>query len=147
MTKTEKDQNGSRTASAVREPVERKKRIPFGAPKRHWRAPENDGYVYRVFNDGWVREQGRVKRALEAGYEVVDDPKSGRAVGTNGDGSPINGVLMRIAKELYQEDQKLKQTVIDEVDREIHAGRFQEKAEDKRYIPKSGIEIESKLTP
>lgn len=121
-------------------PPERKKRIPFGMPhKKLPDVPENDGYQYRVINDNWHKEPGRVMRAMAAGYEKVQGHESG-AVGTNDDGSPIMGVLMRIPKELYEEDQKEKQKEIDKVDQAIRAGRFKEQPGDKRYIP-DGIKI------
>jgi len=69
------------------------------------------------------------------------------ARGSNEDGSPIEGVLMRIPKELYDSDQALKQKEIDKVDQEIHRGRFQEKPGDKRYIPPDGIKINESLKP
>ena len=130
-----------------RQAPRRKERIPFGVPTKHFNAPQNDGYVYRVFNDNWRKEPGRIQRALDAGYEYVKDDQSGTVVGTNEDGSAINGVLMRIPKEFYEEDQKLKQKEIDKVDAEINRGKFQEKPGDKRYIPSSGINIEAKLKP
>jgi hypothetical protein len=99
-----------------------------------------------VFNDNWRKEPDRITRANAAGYEIVDG-YPGITVGTNDDGTSINGILMKIPKEFYEADQKLKQQEIDKVDREIHRGKFQEKTEDKRYIPTSGIQIETKLTP
>ena len=122
----------------------RKERIPFGVPRPSIETPKGDGYHYRVFNDNWSREPDRIQRAVDAGYEVV---RNVNARGTNEDGSPIEGVLMRIPESLYKEDQSVKQKEIDKVDQEIHRGRFQEKASDKRYIPPSGIKIDSKLNP
>jgi len=129
---------------ATREQPKRKERIPFGVPQQSVITPKNDGYVYRVFNDNWSREPDRIQRALDAGYEKVRDV---RARGTNEDGSAIEGVLMRIPKELYESDQKLKQEENDKIDREIRRGKFQEKPGDKRYVPSSGISIESKINP
>ena len=85
--------------------LERTERVPFGVPVKRFNAPEEDGYVYRVFNDNWRKEPGRIERARMAGYETVPHERSGEAVGTNEDGSEITGVLMRIPKELYDEDQ------------------------------------------
>ena len=122
----------------------RKDRIPFGVPKQSVVTPENDGFKYRVFNDNWTKEPDRIQRAADAGYEVV---RNVNARGSNEDGSPIEGVLMRIPKELYDSDQALKQKEIDKVDQEIHRGRFQEKPGDKRYIPPDGIKINESLKP
>ncbi len=122
----------------------RKDRIPFGVPKQSVVTPENDGFKYRVFNDNWSRDPDRIQRAADAGYEFVRDVN---ARGSNEDGTPIEGVLMRIPKELYDQDQAAKKREIDKVDQEIHRGRFQEKPGDKRYIPPDGIRIENKLRP
>ena len=118
--------------------VKRKDRIPFGVPRQSIVTPENDGFVYRVFNDNWMREPDRIRRAADASWEVV---RNVNARGSNEDGSPIEGVLMRIPKELYDSDQVLKQKEVDKVDQEIHRGKFQEKASDRRYIPPDGIKI------
>lgn len=127
--------------SVIREKpkINRKERIPFGVPQSKLHSPSGDGYHYRVFNDNWRREPGRIQRALDAGYEVVKNFES-LAVGTNDDGSEIKGVLMRIPQELYDEDQKLKQKEVDKVDQAIRGGTIEQQAGDKRYIPQ-GIRI------
>lgn len=125
----------------------RKERIPFGIPKAHFIAPENDGYFYRVFNDEWAHEPGRIERANAAGYEIVDKAGSRLAVGTNESGSRITGILMRIPQELYDKDQALKQEEVDKVDKQIFRGNYLENPEDKRYIPRGGgVKAEVKLT-
>jgi len=124
----------------------RKERIPFGAPKQRLTNPGDPNFVYRVFNDNWRREPDRILRAKAAGYEVVEGYDN-ISVGTNEDGTAIKGVLMRIPKEFYQEDQALKQQENEKVDQEIRRGSFQEKPSDKRYIPPGGIRIDDKLTP
>ena len=129
-----------------REDKGRKKRVPFGSPAPRLPRGDDDRFVWRVFNDNWRREPGRIQRAKDAGYEVVGGCDE-VAVGVNEDGSAIKGVLMRIPKELYDEDQKLKQKEIDKVNEQINRGSFQEKPEDLRYVPKDGIRIESKVTP
>ena len=103
------------------------KRVPFGTPERRFNPPEDDGFVYRVFNDNWRHKPGRIERARKAGYELVNHGRSGESVGTNEDGSEINGVLMRIPKEFYDEDQGLKQRQVDRVDEQIHRGKFDKK--------------------
>jgi len=84
---------------------------------------------------------------LKAGYERVDHPESGRTVGTNEDGSEIKGVLMRIPEKWYKEDQDRKEENRRVMDDQIHAGTYKQKQGDGRYVPKEGIQIESKLTP
>lgn len=121
--------------------VDRKERIPFSIPRRRLNAPSGDGYHYRIFNDNWRKEPGRIQRALEAGYEKVGSFES-LSVGTNEDGSEIKGILMRIPQELYEEDQKSKQEEVDKVDEAIRGGKLEEGRNDKRYIPQ-GIKIYS----
>ncbi len=127
-------------------PKKRLPRVPFGSPKQRLTNPGDPKFMYRVFNDNWTKEPGRIQRAMEAGYEVVEGYQK-ISVGTNEDGSAIKGVLMQIPKELYEEDQKAKQKEVDKVDQEIRRGQLEAKAGDKRYIPSSGINIETKLTP
>ena len=117
--------------------INRAKRVPFGVPVKRFNAPDDPNYVYRVFNDNWRKEPGRLQRAVMAGYEPVEHERSGEAVGTNEDGSEIKGVLMRIPKELYDEDQELKQQEIDKVDAQIMGGTFKEVP--KQYSPDGGI--------
>lgn len=126
---------------------ERKKRIPFGAPQKHWGDNVDPKKVRRVFNAEWHHDPSRIQRALDAGYVFVNEERNMSSVGSNEDGSPIKGVLMEIDKELYQEDQKAKQREIDKVDEQIHRGKYQEKPEDKRYLPGDGVKIETKLRP
>src|SRR3972149_4824852 len=71
-----------------RERPNRKARVPFGAPQRKLNCPDGDGFHYRVFNDNWRKEPGRVKRAKDAGYEPVEGYQQ-VPVGTNEDGSAI----------------------------------------------------------
>lgn len=121
---------------------DRKERIPFGVPVKRFNAPSNDGFVYRVFNDQWRKEPGRIQRASNAGYEIVSSDITGMTVGTNDDGTEIKGVLMRIPKETYEEDQKAKQKELDKVDEQINRGRHTMQANEKRYIPSgSGVQI------
>ncbi len=125
-----------------RETPDRKKRIPIGVRTPTWNAPEKDGFHYRVFNDKWSgHDPARIQKALDAGYEVVEGV-SHKTVGTNDDGSPIEGILMRIPQEWYDEDQALKQKDVDRVDEAIMAGTLESKAGDNRYIP-DGIKIHS----
>jgi len=119
---------------------DRAERIPFGMPQRNFQAPSDDGFHYRVFNDNWAKEPGRIQRAKRAGYEVVEGTES-MAVGTNDDGSPIKGILMRIPQEWFDEDQKLKQKEVDKVDAQIKSGALEKKPGDMRYVPAGGIHI------
>lgn len=125
----------------------RKTRVPFGAPRQKLQVLDQDpDYHYHRFNDNWRKEPDRLVRAKAAGYEIVEGHEP-VTVGTNSDGSAVQGVLMRIPKEFHDEDMKSRGAILDQVDEEINRGTFQEKPSDKRYIPESGIHIETKLTP
>ena len=55
----------------------RKERVPFGVPiQRFTDLPDTDRYHYRVFNDNWRKEPGRILRAKRAGYEECDHIQS-----------------------------------------------------------------------
>jgi hypothetical protein len=85
-------------------------------------------YVYRVFND----EDGRIKAAQEAWWEIVE---SGDQLGDQASGRPskmgsqvrknvgggVDGVLMRIPKDLYEQDQAEKQAEINKQEDAIKA--------------------------
>ncbi len=124
--------------------VSREDRVPLGLPDRKWSTPSDDGFHYRVFNDNWQKEPGRIIRARKAGYEIVEGTDH-IAVGTNEDGSAIRGVLMKIKQEWYDEDQTEKQKVVDKVDDQIMGGDLEAGKDDKRYSP-AGIKITSSHT-
>ena len=122
----------------------RSERRPIGTLERNWSCSENDGYHYRVFNDNWMAKPANIQRAKEIGYEFVhskDEKQKPKVVGVNDDGTPVRGYLMRIPKEIYDEDQMVKQKTVDKVDEQIRAGKFQQGANDNRYIPTTGITI------
>lgn len=86
-------------------------------------------YVYRWVND----TDARILDLKERGYEFVD--KDGKIVGdmsidsaksessiiSQRMGGGITGYLMAIPKEFYEEDQKLKQEKVDELERAMFA--------------------------
>lgn len=118
---------------------DRKERIPFGMPQRKFNCPENDGFHYRIFNDGWAAEPGRIQRAKLAGYEIVEGAEP-IPVGSNENGTAIKGILMRIPQELYDQDQKAKQKEVDKVDSAIKGGTLEQGKNDRRYS-RDGIRI------
>lgn len=125
----------------------RQERVPFGVPEQRFTDLPDDGFHYRVFNDNWRKEPGRVQRAQRAGYEVVEHPQSGKTVGTNEDGTEIKGVLMRIPQELWEQDQAAKEGRRAVVDEQIYQGQHTARRGDGRYVPNEGIRMENKLTP
>lgn len=148
MEKLEKEKNPDKKEESLREKIERirRDRTPIGVPTMNWSCPDNDGYQYRVFNDEWMSRPDNIQRALSAGYEFVDSEEKRqkpKVVGTNDNGTPIKGYLMRIPKEIFDEDQAAKQKDIDKVDEQIRSGKFQQGTNDSRYIPTTGINITS----
>lgn len=132
--KTHKARDRSDTPSE-----KRGERVPMGLPEKKLTCPSDDGYHYHIFNDNWAKEPGRIQRALQGGYEIVEDYKP-VAVGTNEDGSGIKGILMRLPQKLYDKDQEVKQKEVDKVDEQILAGTLKAGKDDKRYSP-AGIRI------
>lgn len=105
-----------------------RKRIPMSVPVQRLEAPEIPGYHLHWFNG----TPERIQRALDGGYEFVDERDikinnvslgaestksgntdmgsqvsvvSGSEVGR--DGQPMRMILMKIKQEWYEEDQKL----------------------------------------
>ena len=108
----------------------------------------------------WLNDKGmRLAEAQSAGYVFVDDPavkigddvengrdtlstKVCRVVGTKEDGTPLKAYLMVIDKDDYEENQRVKQEGIDEIDNVIRHGGIGDT--DGRYIPNEGIKIDNK---
>ena len=105
-----------------------RRRIPMSVPVQKLSAPEIPGYHLHWFNG----TPERIQRALDGGYEFVDEKEmlinpvslggdttrsgntdmgsrvsvvSGSEVGK--DGQPVRLILMKIKQEWYEEDQKL----------------------------------------
>lgn len=112
------------------------KRTPLGQRRSKLRVPQRDGFVRR-----WVNEvPGRIADALAGGYAHVLD-KAGKAmemyVGTAERGGGQIAYLMEIPVEFAEEDNRLKQESLDEVDKAIYGGTFDAEDDDARYRPKS----------
>lgn len=138
----------------------RKERIPFGVPQSRLTVANPDpSFVYRWVNDDG---RGRIDRALAGGYEFAPSvgqkvgsgsadgnsdvgSKVSRIVGTQEGGAGMRAYLMRIPRELYDQDQRAKQAQVDEVDKAIRRGDAHKSGDDKRYIPKEGTSVSDKL--
>mgnify|MGYP000385491313 CR=1 FL=1 len=108
-------------------PRERVKRVPVGSRNRLEVIGKSPDYVYRIVND----VDDRVELFKAAGYEVVSISEARMASQRVGQGTPtgsvaempvgngVNGVLMKIPKEWYEEDQAAKAARIDEAERSI----------------------------
>jgi len=101
-------------------PRGRATRTPIGTRNILTVNNKDEGYVYRVVND--VDDGDRVHRFLEAGYEIAENTVGDKRVDNpsrEGKGSIISvgggrkGVVMRIKKEWYEEDQLAKQRDVD----------------------------------
>lgn len=132
---------------------QRETRVPLGVPRAKLGAPEIPGFHLHWLND----EPGRIPAAIDGGYEHVHEKelkgeansadlgeKVSRIVGRNEDGSPLKAYLMKIKLEWYQEDQKAKRKELDGIDKAIRQGKLNEKPDDRRYIPREGISVDSK---
>lgn len=79
--------------------------------------------------------------ALAAGYTHVEDKegkKVVRIVGVNPAGGPLQGYLMEIPEEWYQEDMTAGQEAVDRIDGSIRRGDIAgEVGKDGRYVPTS----------
>ena len=115
-----------------------RKRIPISVRNvLKWDKIE-EGYRYRFVND----IENRIVQFKDAGYEAVASPDVVGDQRSPGDPSPlashveksvgggIKGVLMRIRTEWYEEDQRAKQSEIDDVERSmdprVREARFRE---------------------
>lgn len=108
-------------ATVAKAPRGRPTRTPVGVRGRLNVRNKDPNYEYRIVND----ENGRVAIFEDAGYEVVtggetigdsrlsQPNKEGSVVSTHV-GAGVKGVLMRIPKDWYQEDQQAKRAFINE---------------------------------
>lgn len=126
-------------------------RIPLNGMRLKMASQEIPGYHLYWFND----ETTRVQDALAAGYEFVTSEQSAlvdNVVPGNSDlsgkvrklvgvveGRPLYAYLMKIKNEWYEEDERLRQSRLEELDRHIQSGDYAGKMSDGRYVPTSGI--------
>jgi hypothetical protein len=108
---------------AARPERSKPKRVKFNDRNRISFTGLDPDFVYRVVND----KAGRIERMQEIGYEFVESDeqlgdyrvaegsKMGRAV-SKPVGGGVNGYLMRIKKEFYEEDRIEKDKRIDAVE-------------------------------
>ena len=138
----------------------RKERVPFGVPQSRLTVANQDpNFVYRWVNDDG---RGRIDRALAGGYEFAPSEfgqkvgtgtadgnsdvgsKVSRIVGTQENGAGMRAYLMRIPRDLYTQDQRAKQSQVDEIDKAIRRGDAHKSGDDKRYVPSAGISLSDK---
>jgi hypothetical protein len=149
--RTRKEEN----ESTVKE--ERRKRVPLGVQRSKMTATNiPNGYVPRWVNDD---PPGRIKAAMESGYTMVnaqgvfigEDIADGNTdlgsavsivVGRDSGGQPVKAYLMCIKQEWYDEDQAKKLEAVKDIENQIKTGQVSRTADDGRYIPKAGIQIQ-----
>lgn len=115
-------------------------RVPMGraAPKMDY--PKRPGFNRRWFND----MPGRIQRAVNAGYAHVtsaDGRNVSMVVGKHERGLGMTAYLMEIPEEFFNDDFAAKEESLDERDKQIYGGTFQEEQGDRRYVPKGGISM------
>lgn len=118
-------------------PVPKIARRPFGRAELKMARPKRPGFVRRWFNDS----PGRIARAQEAGYVHVLENGSpvSMIVGKHVErGGGMQGFLMEIPQEFYDEDFARKQEALDELDKTIYEGGYKKgPGDENRYIPTS----------
>lgn len=107
-------------------PVGRVRRTPIGTRNKLSVRDQDPNFHYRVVNV----VDGRVELLQEQGYEIVstqvgdtrvDNPSGLGSASQIPVGNGIKAVVMRQRKDWYQEDQKSKQTQIDELEASMHS--------------------------
>lgn len=100
-------------------PAARPKRIPVGTRNRFEVINKNPDFEYRVVTD----RDNRIQMFVDAGYEVAPPSEAAQIALSRVDaaqpegkhslavGNGQTGILMRIPKEWYEEDQKAKDEV------------------------------------
>ena len=160
-------------ATPAAAPAAERKRIPMSVPVQKLEAPDIPGYHLHWFNG----TPDRIQRALDGGYEFVDEkevkPKtvslgsnstasgntdmgsrvsvvSGTEIGR--DGQPLRLILMKIRQEWYEEDQKLVIAKNEQVAASLRGGLVgseQDYAGDTplRYVDKNRTKIPDMFNP
>lgn len=139
-------------------PQRRKQTKNYGVPSQKLAMPELSGYALRWFND----TVGRLHEMQQNDWEFVDIAEFGgkvdesvstdlgtrvsRIVGTNEHGDPLRAYLMKKRREWHEADQKEKDDPLKAMDETIRRGELNDKASDKRYVPKSGIDIQTRFS-
>ncbi len=102
----------------------RTRRTPIGTRNILTVQGKDPNFVYRVVND----TGDRIAQMQEMGYELVSDSSimvgDRRVTNPSSDGSPVKvsvgggvqGYVMRIKKEWYEEDQDAKQQRVDQIE-------------------------------
>lgn len=121
----------------AKSPSGRVRRTPVGVRNVLTVNGKDPAYEYRVVND----KDDRVQQYMDAGYEIVkasdirvgdsrvNAPSAEGSIATCSVGGGMKGVVMRIRKEWYEEDQAAKMAQIDQ----LEAATKAEPLEDGNY--------------
>ena len=150
-----------------------RKRIPMSVPVQKLEAPEIPGYHLHWFRG----EPDRLQRAVDAGYEFVEDREMKiNAVGLGSDstrsgntdmgsrvsvvnagdlgpdGQPSRMILMKIKQEYHEEDQKLVEERNELVAATLRGGLMGSEKDAsgdtrQRYVDKSRTNLPNMFTP
>ncbi len=110
-----------------------------------------DKYAYRFINDAPARLFQMTQQDdwdivdAQGGAVKSDSTDLGNAVsvvvGTKPDGSPMRAYLCRKLRRFYDDDQKMKQTDLDEQLAQLRRGNDASGQEQGDYVPSGGIRI------
>jgi len=128
-----------------------RERIPIGRQKLKLTASVPDGYVGHIFNDA----PGELEEALQAGWDFINDRDGkitlGEDDGNTDIGSRVSrvvdrgngrkGFLMVLKKELFEEDKKEKEKIVDKIASAIDDGILTGTDKNK-YVPDGAIDIQ-----
>jgi hypothetical protein len=107
----------------------RPRRTPLAGRNRLAVRDQDPNYVYRIVNTNLDSDPDRVQNLVDAGYEIVPSKKAGpvgdtkvdnpSALGSAGQisvGQGTKAIVMRIPREYYEEDQRLKEAELTEME-------------------------------
>lgn len=142
----------ARETRQERNEQQRKERVPFGGPRQRLYVPAGtipQDKVGRWFND---TSDGRIQRALAAGYEfILNDgtivsqgpTDENRALGSyvcRVVSENVTAYLMVIDKAYYEQDQRAKQKSCDDFDAAIKRGLVNRTPGDGLSVSSKGID-------
>lgn len=109
----------------------------------------SDGFVGR-----WVNDDGHVEQLQRRGYEFVNEnevkaksdgtgTRISQIVGSKEGGERLQAYLMQIPKEIYDEDQKIKQREADKIDEAIMSGNAAGEDQAGTYMRDQSIKVDA----
>lgn len=114
-------------------------RKPFAERQMRLHAPSRPGFHRHFIND----IPGRVAHMQERGYKIVTEGgkpiKKVVSVAANGTG--LDGFLMEIPVQWFEEDQRASQKATDEIEATIRRGEMAVGDGRNRYIPRDGVDM------